>query len=130
MVTIVVVAAAGFVAGLLLPTVLPGPGISPGSPPPSQAASVGPSPAASPTAEPSLSPTAAPTPAATSASAATPVPTATVYVVKAGDQLGRIAVKYGVTVAAIRKANNIKDPNLIRVGQKLIIPLPTTTPAP
>ena len=49
---------------------------------------------------------------------------------KAGDQLARIAAKYGVTVAAIQKANGIKDPNLIKVGQKLIIPLPTATPAP
>jgi len=33
-------------------------------------------------------------------------------------------------VVAIQKANNIKDPNLIRVGQKLIIPLPTKSPSP
>jgi len=52
------------------------------------------------------------------------------YVVKSGDQLSRIAKKYGVTVAAIQAANNIKDPNLIRVGQKLIIPLPVASPAP
>jgi N-acetylmuramoyl-L-alanine amidase len=50
--------------------------------------------------------------------------------VRTGDQLSRIARKYGVTVAAIQKANNIKNPNLIRVGQKLIIPLPVASPAP
>ena len=50
--------------------------------------------------------------------------------VKSGDQLSRIAKQYGVTVAAIQEANNIEDPNLIRVGQKLIIPLPVVSPVP
>jgi LysM repeat protein len=51
-------------------------------------------------------------------------------VVKSGDQLSRIATTFGVTVAAIQAANNIENPNLIRVGQKLIIPLPVVSPAP
>jgi LysM repeat protein len=50
--------------------------------------------------------------------------------VQPGDQLGRIAARYGVTVAAIQKANDIADPNLIRVGQRLVIPLPQPSPSP
>ena len=48
--------------------------------------------------------------------------TGRVYVVQAGDTLGKIAIKYGVTVDAIVKANNLPNSNLIRVGQKLTIP--------
>jgi LysM repeat protein len=86
--------------------------------------------AGGPTTEPSTAPSAAPTPAPTVTPAATPAPTPTVYIVRSGDQLSRIAKKYGVTVAAIQAANSIKDPNLIRVGQKLIIPLPVPSAAP
>ena len=50
-----------------------------------------------------------------------------VYVVKAGDTLSAIAVKYNTTVAALVAANGIKDKNLIHVGQKITIP--TTKPA-
>jgi LysM repeat protein len=57
-----------------------------------------------------------------SAPAGTATTTGRVYVVQAGDSLSKIAVKYGVTVSAIMKANNISNANLIRVGQKLTIP--------
>jgi len=43
-------------------------------------------------------------------------------VVKAGESLSAIALRYGVTVAAIQAANGIKDPNKIVTGQKLVIP--------
>ena len=43
-----------------------------------------------------------------------------VYKVKAGDYLGRIASRHHVTVAQIKKWNNLKSNNL-RVGQKLEI---------
>lgn len=43
-----------------------------------------------------------------------------VYKVKSGDVLGRIANRYGVTVAQIKKWNSLKSNN-IRVGQNLII---------
>lgn len=39
------------------------------------------------------------------------------YKVKSGDTLAAIAAKYDTTVSAIAKKNNIKNPNLIRVGQ-------------
>ena len=43
------------------------------------------------------------------------------YVVKKGDTLSGIAKKYGTTYQKIAKDNNIKNPNKIYVGQKLII---------
>ncbi len=55
------------------------------------------------------------------------------YTVQAGDSLGRIASRFGVTVSAIMSANGLSNPNLIYVGQVLKIPGATTTgttPAP
>ena len=51
------------------------------------------------------------------------------YVVKAGDTLTKISKTYNVTVQQIASANNIKNPNLINVGQVLTIPAskPVTT---
>jgi len=43
-------------------------------------------------------------------------------VVKEGENLTWIAQKYGVTVKAIIRANNIKNPDFIYPGQKLKIP--------
>ena len=43
------------------------------------------------------------------------------YMVKAGDTLGAIAKRYGVTVADIQKRNNIANPNKIFPGQLLSI---------
>lgn len=54
--------------------------------------------------------------------------TTTCHVVRAGETLTQIAQHYGVTVAALVKANGLSDPNLIYVGQCLR--LPTTTPPP
>ena len=70
---------------------------------------------------------ATPTPtAAPSASVSpTPVPAATplTYTVKAGDNLGKIARRFGVTQKDILAANpKIKDPNRIAVGQVIVIP--------
>jgi LysM repeat protein len=44
------------------------------------------------------------------------------YVVKAGDTLTAIALKFGSSVKAIADFNHIQDPNLIYVGQVLKIP--------
>lgn len=47
-------------------------------------------------------------------------PTEVYYTVQKGDNLTKIAKKYGTTVDAIMKLNpNIKNPNLIYVGQKI-----------
>ena len=48
-------------------------------------------------------------------------PVETVYVVKKGDTLSKIAQKYNTTYQALAKLNNIKDPDKIYVGQKLKI---------
>lgn len=52
----------------------------------------------------------------------------TVYTVKKGDTLSRIAAKYGTTYQAIAAYNGIKNPNAIRVGQKIKISA-STAPA-
>lgn len=44
------------------------------------------------------------------------------YVVQSGDTLGDIARAQGVSVTEIANANGIDDPDLIRVGQVLVIP--------
>lgn len=46
----------------------------------------------------------------------------TVYTVKKGDTLSAIAAKYGTTYQKIAAYNGIKNPNVIRVGQKIKIP--------
>jgi LysM repeat protein len=46
----------------------------------------------------------------------------TTYVVQAGDTLYRIAQKFNVNPAALISANSLTNPNLIYVGQRLIIP--------
>ena len=43
------------------------------------------------------------------------------YTVKRGDNLTRIAQAYGVTVSDLVQWNNIKNPNLIFVGQVLVV---------
>lgn len=45
----------------------------------------------------------------------------TIYIVKAGDTLNQIASEYNVTVESIVIENNIINPNLIYIGQRLII---------
>ncbi|VEI12524.1 LysM peptidoglycan-binding domain-containing protein [Trueperella bialowiezensis] len=68
--------------------------------------------------------------------AATPAPVTQIYRVKAGDTLGKIARQHGTTVAKLAADNNIANPNIIRVGQRLTIgqaapaPAPAATPAP
>ncbi len=59
------------------------------------------------------------------------------HTVAAGETLSAIAVRYGTTVAEITRLNNLANPNLIYVGQRLLIregsggpPGPTPTPAP
>lgn len=46
------------------------------------------------------------------------------YTVKKGDTLSLIAVKHDTSVSALVSLNNIKNPNLIRVGQVIQIPQP------
>ncbi len=60
---------------------------------------------------------------------ATPVPdataqatAATIHVVQRGENLFRIAIRYGTTVDAIVSANGLGDATQIQVGQRLLIP--------
>lgn len=46
------------------------------------------------------------------------------YTVQAGDTLGRIATRYGVSVEQIAQENQMLNPNLLSVGQVLLIPVP------
>ena len=43
------------------------------------------------------------------------------YVVQAGDTLGALAKKYNVTLEQLMKWNNIKNPDILTVGQHLVI---------
>lgn len=53
-----------------------------------------------------------------------------IYEVKTGETLISIAYQYSTTVEAIMAANNMDSPDLIYVGQELVVPLmpPTATP--
>jgi len=45
------------------------------------------------------------------------------HIVQAGENVYRIALKYGTTVEAIAAANGLADPGSVRVGQRLLIPV-------
>lgn len=45
-----------------------------------------------------------------------------VHIVRDGESLSQIALRYGTTIVALAKANAIEDPNKIYLGQELIIP--------
>lgn len=55
---------------------------------------------------------------------ATPTATAApiTYTVEAGDTMGAISEKFGVSAEAIANANNLSDPDHLAIGQELIIP--------
>ncbi|MGA9351417.1 MAG: LysM peptidoglycan-binding domain-containing protein [Anaerolineae bacterium] len=61
---------------------------------------------------------------------AQPAATSGTYVVQRGDTLSSIASRYGVSVQALARANNIYNPSLIRSGQRLVIPGAGATAAP
>ena len=77
--------------------------------------------------KPTATPTATATPKPSSSATPTPNPTATpatatkTYTVVSGDTLTKIALKFGVTVTAIKTANSLTS-DVIQLGQKLLIP--------
>lgn len=79
-------------------------------------------------------PSSTPRPSATPRPPATQQPPTTEqqYRVVRGDTLGSIARRFGTTITAIAQRNRIVNPNLIYVGQLLIIPARggTSTPPP
>nr|HID14670.1 LysM peptidoglycan-binding domain-containing protein [Anaerolineae bacterium] len=62
------------------------------------------------------------TPAAPPVASPTP-PGPLLYTVQAGDTLGVIAQTYGVSVEDLMAANGLTDPNVLHVGQTLVIPV-------
>lgn len=44
------------------------------------------------------------------------------HTVKPGENLAKIAAKYGTTAAELAKANGLKNPNVIRIGATLAVP--------
>ena len=66
-------------------------------------------------------------PTATPVRVIPPTPTprmVTTHVVKSGEVLAEIAKRYGLSVQDIMEANGIRDPNVLRAGQPLTIPVP------
>lgn len=51
------------------------------------------------------------------------------YTVKPGDTLGTIASDFGTTIAAIAETNSIADPDNLKVGDVLLIPAGSKSPA-
>ena len=136
-IVIVILAVAAAIAGIaigwrLAGTLNTGAVVSGGSPAagasaaPALASTAPSSPAPSPTPSPSPSLPPSPTPTPTLLRSPSRPPSATpallTHQIKRGETLTIIAARYGVTVAALQKANGITDPNLIFVGQILVIP--------
>jgi LysM repeat protein len=107
--------------GQAVPTVDPSRFVTP-TPPPTPSPEPSPTATPAPTTRPTARPTATPaaTPTASPTSAATP----RTHVVARGETLRVIAARYGVTVESIVALNNLANPDLIVVGQVLLIPPP------
>ncbi len=94
-----------------------------------------------PTPRPYRWPTATPLPPTVTFPAATPAaatPTPIVYTVREGDTFSDIALRYGVTIEALQKANPALNPAALPIGAQVIVPqagqalglLATPTPFP
>jgi LysM repeat protein len=57
-------------------------------------------------------------------------PKRVIHIVQAGENLTRIARRYGTSICAIVAANGIANPSYLRVGQRLMIPVKATTHKP
>lgn len=62
-----------------------------------------------------------PTPQVQPQSEPTPQSTGEVYIVRAGDTLSEIAQRYGTTYQHLAAINGIADPNIIHVGDRIVI---------
>ncbi|MCA1553062.1 MAG: LysM peptidoglycan-binding domain-containing protein [Chloroflexi bacterium] len=51
------------------------------------------------------------------------------YIVKPGDTLSTIAAQFNISTAALMQANGITNPNVLAVGQQIIIPPVDVTPS-
>jgi len=64
------------------------------------------------------------TPTVSATSTVTPTPSVRTHIVMPGETLASLAQEYDVTVEAILELNGLANPNVIEVGQELLIPLP------
>jgi LysM repeat protein len=87
------------------------------------------SPSPSAIASATVSPTATPSPSGPTQSP-TPSPSPIAYVVERGDTINKIALRFGVTPESIIELNELRNPNLIVPGQRLLIPVASASPAP
>lgn len=74
---------------------------------------------------PTAPPTATPRPTATP----TPAPARVTYRLAAGDNPSSVAARFGISTAELLRANNITNPSSLQIGQELVIPGATPTPA-
>ena len=79
------------------------------------------------TPKPTFTPTQVPSPTATISPTNTPLPTTTPtavrsHLVEGGETLGQIAERYGTTVEALARVNELEPPYTIYEGQVLILP--------
>ncbi|MDU4698453.1 MAG: bifunctional 2',3'-cyclic-nucleotide 2'-phosphodiesterase/3'-nucleotidase [Paenibacillus sp.] len=94
----------------------------------SAAESANPTPTPMPTPTPAPTPEPAPVPAPETPKPTAPAPVPSVekdiiYVVKKGDTLYDIALDHGTTWQVLAKYNKLSNPHLIRIGQKILIPM-------
>ncbi len=85
-----------------------------------------PAPTPVPTPTPAPEPAPVPAPETPKPTAPAPVPSAEkdiIYVVKKGDTLYDIALEHGTTWQVLAKYNKLTNPHLIRIGQKILIPM-------
>ena len=68
------------------------------------------------------------TPAPTNTPAPTPTPT--VHIVQPGDTLLGIALQYGVTLEELYQVNGVLKPELLQIGQEIVIPVPGSVGKP
>ncbi len=80
-------------------------------------------PAPQPVRRAALEPAQTATPSAPQVASGQEQPRDTVHVVRKGESLHRIAQKYGASVKALAAANNLRRPELIHAGQRLVVPL-------
>jgi LysM repeat protein len=68
------------------------------------------------------------TPAPTNTPAPTPTPA--VHIIQPGDTLMGIALQYGVTLDELYQVNGVLKPELLQIGQEIVIPVPGSVGKP
>lgn len=115
-----------------LPIPQPEPVVAPGAPvaPPPGLALPTPPPFDPNTVPGSLPPPNVPVPAPVPEPAPAPAPVLREHIVVKNDSFSTMATQYGVSIAAITAANPGVDSRKLQLGQKIVIPPPSSAPAP